>query len=140
MVVLAGADEDSFMQRPLDSSTPVAGEDAPAIDLLHLSRYTLGNRVLEAEVLALFAAQLPDTLLALRRARGESDWRIAAHTLKGSARAVGAWRLAELAEQAERSGLPAAAACSGVLAAIASAVREAEAFIVALAADRQASL
>ena len=124
------------MQRPLDSS-PVAGEHAPAIDLRHLSRYTLGNRTLDAEVLALFAAQLPDTILALRCARGESDWRIAAHTLKGSARAVGAWRLAELAEQAERSGLPAAAADPGLLAAIASAARQAEAFIVALAADRQ---
>jgi HPt (histidine-containing phosphotransfer) domain-containing protein len=137
MVFLAGADEDSSMQRPLISSSQVAGEDAPAIDLLHLSRYTLGNRALEAEVLALFVAQLPDTLLALRRARGESDWRIAAHTLKGSARAVGAWRLADLAEQAERSGLPAGAADPGLLAAIASAARETESFIVAHAAHRQ---
>lgn len=62
----------------------------------------MGDRALEKEILELFLGQLPQTIEALRRATTERDWRIAAHTLKGSGRAVGAWRVAHLAEYAER--------------------------------------
>lgn len=71
------------------------------IDHVHLARYTLGNRALEIEVLQLFAEQTPDYLEALRSAGSEKAWRDAAHTIKGSARAVGAMRVAERAELAE---------------------------------------
>ena len=71
------------------------------IDLAHLRRYTLGDKALEAEVLGLFLAQLPQTIASLRTAENERDWKIAAHTLKGSSRAVGAWRIATLAAEAE---------------------------------------
>ena len=71
------------------------------IDLRHLRRYTFGDQDLEREVLSLFLTQLPQTITALKSASSEHDWRIAAHTLKGSSRAVGAWRLASLAEHAE---------------------------------------
>ena len=120
------------MQRPLAPMPPEARLEAAAVDLQHLSRYTLGDRALEAEVLALFAMQLPATIDALRGAGGETEWRTAAHTLKGSARTVGAWRLAQLAAEAEHL---AAVRDRGVVAAIAAAAREAEAFIAALAAD-----
>ena len=73
------------------------------IDLKHLRRYTLGDRALEHEVLELFLAQLPATIASLGAAASDRDWHMAAHTLKGSGRAVGAWRIARLAEQAERS-------------------------------------
>lgn len=76
------------------------GRDAP-IDRGHLARYTFGNRALEIEVLQLFAAQAPHYLEALRAAATEKAWREAAHTLKGSARAVGAFRVADGAERAE---------------------------------------
>lgn len=128
------------MQRPLDISPAEACPELPAIDLHHLSRYTLGDRALEAEVLALFAAQLPAMVDALQGARCDTEWRIAAHTLKGSARAVGAWRLAKLAEHAEQLGQTAAAGETAVIASIAAAAREAEASIAALAADRQPGL
>lgn len=72
------------------------------VDLKHLRRYTLGDVKLEKEVLGLFLAQLPQTISALSGAVSDREWRIAAHTLKGSGRAVGAWRIARLAEQAER--------------------------------------
>ena len=90
--------------------TGIAGHDAASglqvdpVDLKHLRRYTLGNASLEREVLGLFLSQLPSTLAALGEARSEKDWKIAAHTLKGSGRAVGAWRIARIAEHAERSG------------------------------------
>ena len=48
--------------------------------------------VLEQEILALFIEQAPVTIDALKHAHTKRDWSIAAHTLKGSARAVGAWR------------------------------------------------
>lgn len=83
-----------------------AGDDnlqLSPVDLKHLRRYTLGDRALEHEVLELFLAQLPTTIASLGAASSERDWHMAAHTLKGSGRAVGAWRIARLAEQAERS-------------------------------------
>lgn len=71
------------------------------VDLEHLRRYTLGDKALEDEILRLFLAQLPETIASLRSAATERDWKMAAHTLKGSSRAVGAWRIARLAQQAE---------------------------------------
>ncbi|MFM1816175.1 MAG: hypothetical protein RLZ98_2870 [Pseudomonadota bacterium] len=77
-------------------------EERPAIDLAHLRRYTLGNRDIEEEVLQLFASETPHTIEQLARAESDADWQRAAHTLKGTARAVGAWELAERAQEAER--------------------------------------
>jgi len=87
-----------------DSEPERARASCPAapIDFSHLARYTLGDKALEQEVLALFAAEAPATLGRLRSARTGSAWREAAHTLKGSARAVGARKVAVLAEEAER--------------------------------------
>jgi HPt (histidine-containing phosphotransfer) domain-containing protein len=73
-----------------------------AIDLAYLKKFTLGNRDLEREVLYLFAQYSPDYLSNLRNARTAKAWHDAAHTLKGSARAVGAWRVAQMAEAAEK--------------------------------------
>ena len=71
------------------------------IDLVYLARFTLGNRALEREVLELFAEQAPLYLGQMRTAADDKGWHMAAHTLKGSARAVGAWKVAEAAEVAE---------------------------------------
>jgi HPt (histidine-containing phosphotransfer) domain-containing protein len=71
------------------------------IDWAHLSRFTLNDKVLEHEVLGLFAMDAPRYLAKMVAARGRKDWIEAAHTLKGSARAVGAWSVAEHAEAAE---------------------------------------
>jgi HPt (histidine-containing phosphotransfer) domain-containing protein len=72
------------------------------VDLQHLRRYTLGDHALEVEILGLFAEQLTLSIRALNEAACDKEWAIAAHTLKGSARAVGAWTLAAIAESAER--------------------------------------
>ena len=79
---------------------PARRSDGP-IDRAHLAKYTLGSIELELEVLGLFAGQAPDTLASLRTAKNAKEWRDAAHTLKGSARAVGAWRVADRAVEAE---------------------------------------
>lgn len=83
-----------------------ACSDAPGqlfepVDLQHLRRYTFGDQALEKEVLTLFAMQLPETIAALRDAKCQKDWKVAAHTLKGSCRAIGAFRLGDIAQDAE---------------------------------------
>jgi HPt (histidine-containing phosphotransfer) domain-containing protein len=75
--------------------------DSP-IDHAYLARFTLGNTSLEHEVLELFADHAPTYLLRLMAATTDRAWYEAAHTLKGSARAVGARQVGALAEQAER--------------------------------------
>src|SRR6185436_17141697 len=70
------------------------------VDLVHLSRYTLGERELEREVLELFCSQSLIYIERLRHAKSDHDWQEAAHQLNGSARMIGAWRASEAAERA----------------------------------------
>jgi HPt (histidine-containing phosphotransfer) domain-containing protein len=82
------------------SIAPGAGEHA--IDLQHLSKMTLGERALEREVLELFHQQA--TMLTGRmREAAPAVIAASAHTLKGSARGIGAWRVARAAEAVERA-------------------------------------
>lgn len=107
------------------------------VDLVHLSRYTLGERTLEKEVLELFCTQAEIYLARLGEAKSETEWRDAAHSLKGSAQAIGAWRTAEAAQHAEvLSGETLVSSRSARLAEIESALREAEAYICTLLKDR----
>ena len=71
------------------------------VDLVHLRRFTLGNRLLELDVLQMFAEQAPLILDRLQQARTDKAWRDAAHTLKGSAGAIGAHAVARAAAEAE---------------------------------------
>lgn len=104
-----------------------------ALDIFHLRRFTLGDRRLELEILTLFIEQAPVTIAALQGARSDYEWINAGHTLKGSARAVGAWRLAKLAEKAELlGGISDRAACERVVAKLDRAASEARARILAL--------
>jgi HPt (histidine-containing phosphotransfer) domain-containing protein len=101
-------------------------EDGPPVDMLHLRRYTLGDRRLEREILTLFIEHAPATIAAMKQAVSDSDWTNAAHSLKGSARAVGAWRIAMLAERAERiGGIGDRSACLRVMQNIEEAATEA---------------
>jgi HPt (histidine-containing phosphotransfer) domain-containing protein len=79
----------------------VAGE-RQVLDQDHLRRMTLGDDRLEREVLQIFVRQ---TLVMLERIAGGEPALVAAaaHTLSGSARGIGAWRLARAAERLEAS-------------------------------------
>ncbi len=109
-------------------SPPLVPDDGP-IDIAHLKRMTLGAVGLEREVLAMFAAQAVrlSGALAVRPA----DAAALAHTLKGSARAIGAFQVADAAEGLEDAmrdgGEPSAA-----LAALQQAVVQARAAIDAM--------
>lgn len=79
------------------------------IDTGHLERMTLGDRRLEREVLELFVRQT--TIMLTRIAGAEPPMAAAAaHTLKGSARGIGAWRVARAAEWLEQAAGSAGAA------------------------------
>ena len=107
------------------------------VDLVHLSRYTLGDRALEREVLELFCVQSAIYVDRLRAASSDKEWTDAAHSLKGSARAIGAWRAAAAAEDAEAlSGEGTAQARASRLHDIDASLNEARACIGALLADR----
>lgn len=71
------------------------------LDLVHLARQTLGDRALEREVLALFRVQSRAIFTQLSTILDEKARVDLAHTLKGSSRAVGAWRVAEAAQVCE---------------------------------------
>jgi HPt (histidine-containing phosphotransfer) domain-containing protein len=73
------------------------------VDLVHLARQTLGDRALEREVLGLFHVQARALYAQLERVAEDRLRHDLAHTLKGSARAVGAWKVAEAAEACERT-------------------------------------
>jgi HPt (histidine-containing phosphotransfer) domain-containing protein len=79
-------------------SPPLAPDDGP-IDLEHLRRMTLGDAGLEREVLAMFAAQTVSLIGALSALPPEAG--ALAHTLKGSARAIGAFAVADAAARLE---------------------------------------
>ncbi len=70
------------------------------IDLDHLARMTLGDRSLEREVLALFDRQ---ATMLMARMQGALPAVVAAcaHTIKGSARGIGAFGVADAAEAVE---------------------------------------
>ncbi|QPC92756.1 Hpt domain-containing protein [Mesorhizobium sp. INR15] len=70
------------------------------VDLVHLARQTMGDRDLEREVLALFVQQA----LSVRDRIADADIKerlLLAHGLKGSARGVGAFAVADCATDIE---------------------------------------
>jgi len=79
-------------------SPPLAPDDGP-IDRAHLARMTLGDAALERQVLGMFASQSARVIEELAALPAEVG--ALAHTLKGSARAIGAFRVAECAEALE---------------------------------------
>lgn len=72
-------------------------------DQAHLARYTMNSADLEREIIGLFLVQLPDTVAMIEAAETAADWRLATHTLKGSAMAVGARRLIAVAAELEKA-------------------------------------
>ncbi|MBX9757724.1 MAG: Hpt domain-containing protein [Beijerinckiaceae bacterium] len=96
-----------FAERKLK---PARAPDALAadrpIDLVHLSRQSLGDRALERELLQLFDRQAEQIIARLASEIGAGDrrWRRdLSHTLAGSAKAVGALRVGHAASVYEEA-------------------------------------
>ncbi|MEM1040487.1 MAG: Hpt domain-containing protein [Pseudomonadota bacterium] len=84
--------------RTLDYS----GQKKP-VDLVHLAKQSHGDRALEEEVLSLFLGQSDLYVERLSKASAADDRRMAAHALRGSALAIGAWEVARLSKAIELS-------------------------------------
>jgi HPt (histidine-containing phosphotransfer) domain-containing protein len=79
-------------------SPPLAPDDGP-IDTEHLRRMTLGDESLAQEALAMFSAQTVGLVAALAALPANAG--ALAHKLKGSARAIGAFAVADAAGRLE---------------------------------------
>jgi HPt (histidine-containing phosphotransfer) domain-containing protein len=109
--------------------------DAPAIDLVYLARQTDGDTALESELLAMFDRQSEALLSRLSAAASPRGPRASlAHTLKGSALAIGAARVADAAGALEKA-LESEVATEGSLAAALSRLSDAVAESRAAIAD-----
>jgi HPt (histidine-containing phosphotransfer) domain-containing protein len=75
----------------------------PVFDAAYLESYTGGDPQIVAEVLALFQQQAQGWLAALDAPLDDlgDGWRDLAHTMKGSAKGIGAQALGEVAGAAE---------------------------------------
>lgn len=110
-------------------------EGFQVLDLVHLSRQTLGDVALETELLALFESQARQFAkrLAGPSHPGDEKWRAElAHTLKGSARAVGAFKAAQAAENYEYAVKSGSMRITGALGRLGDAIEETRAEIAAL--------
>ncbi len=99
---------------------------AAAIDRAHLAQMTFGDPSLERELLELFDRQAG---LLITRMRQSDPAAVAAlaHTLKGSARGIGAGEVARAAEAAELSA--ASGGCASAIDRLAAAIEDARALI-----------
>jgi HPt (histidine-containing phosphotransfer) domain-containing protein len=110
---------------------PAIAAAPPAIDMEHLSHMTLGERGLEIEVLRLFERQA-ELLLARMREVGPEGVATLAHTLSGSAKGIGAWRVAAAAEATEcavKQSTPLDPAMAGLAASVDEARRAIAGFL-----------
>ena len=110
---------------PAANPTANPGPLLGPLDFDHLERMTLGEKALEREVLEMFVAQSARLLDALATLPAETS--ALAHTLKGSARAIGAFKVAGCAATLEAAGQ----GNDGALAALRDAVAEARTAIEA---------
>lgn len=115
---------------PALAATAAVRRPAP-IDLVHLARQTFGSLDLEREVLHLFVAQSRELVVRLRAAPAGERGALA-HRLKGSARGVGARRVAEICGLLEAPEL-AESEVRRVVGDLAEAVDEVRVFVDAIA-------
>ncbi len=82
----------------VETRIPTCPSAGNPVDLVHLSKQSLGDRSLEQEILALFMSQSVLYIDRLENATTDDERKMAAHTILGSARGLGAWQVAREAE------------------------------------------
>jgi HPt (histidine-containing phosphotransfer) domain-containing protein len=91
------------MQAMLRHETPISAYTRP-IDLVHLTRQTMGDRAIEIEILGMFAKQMSGSRVSMAKGNADERKRLA-HTIKGTARSVGAFAIGDVAERIEKAPL-----------------------------------
>ena len=102
---------------------------SPLFDAAHLAGYTGGDESLRDELLGLMCEQARRCIGLMAAAEDVTSWQTATHTLKGAARGVGAFALADLCEAAEAQPQP---AWDGARLAIEQCFKETEAVFAGL--------
>lgn len=97
------------------------------LDLDHLSHQTSANRALEREVLGLFVRQVGALIGRLQSSRSERERSEAAHSIVGSAAAIGAFEVARVARRIDSLGTT----CDNDIAELVATVERTRAFIAA---------
>ncbi len=72
------------------------------VDLDHLDAYTGGDPAVRSEILSIFQHQAEMWVRLLDTQNGDEGFADGVHTIKGAARGIGAWPLAEVCEGIER--------------------------------------
>ncbi len=88
------------------SGIPAPKEDKKIdslLDLVHLTRQTMGDNQLENEILALFLVQCENCHHSLSEHQEPGELAEIAHQMKGCASSVGAWGVAQKAELLEKN-------------------------------------
>lgn len=79
----------------------LVNDSEPEIDFDHLNQYVGGDVSITAEVFGMFKHQMEMWGRALNSDADDDTWEAVTHSMKGSALAVGATKLAELCDKAE---------------------------------------
>ena len=83
----------------MSKTNPIAVHESVDWDIF--SRYTMGDRDLQRDVVQIFRTQSREYVSDLKYASDAKAWNFAAHKLKGTARSMGAVNLDRLATEAE---------------------------------------
>jgi hypothetical protein len=105
----------------VEAAGPHGDGQGEAIDRAHLRQMTFSDAVLEREVLGLFDKQAASMLELIPVAKAEALPALA-HAVKGSARGIGAWRVAEAAATLEAAPQGNRAALTGALVEVRAAI------------------
>ena len=84
---------------------PAANAERVIFNVKFFRTFTLGDGILEAEIIGLFLDDLPVVKARIMAALDTDDWLDAVHRLRGSALGIGAERLADVARDAEGLGI-----------------------------------
>jgi HPt (histidine-containing phosphotransfer) domain-containing protein len=91
----------SSVYKELAIETRFEDREDVAFDRMFLVQHTMESAELEREIIDLFLKQLPEILTKLLAAPTPEQWKFHTHTLKGSALAVGAFKIGGLARALE---------------------------------------
>jgi hypothetical protein len=124
----------------LESKPPHSGPPTPLrhrrpVDLVYLARLTMGDRILECDVLAMFNHQITTYMARISATDAQDEIEFCLGAIKGCALGVGAQNLAELAAGAERELAGGTGGAVEALDDVAMAIEEASAYVSDLLAD-----